>query len=792
VYRNPVISPDTKWPLTPSREYVNLALVESGNCRDEYIGHALQGNIEQILNNRVQISVEQILKPEGDGCGAALKLVLIEGAPGIGKTSLAWELCRKWEEFPCMKQYGLVILLRLRESEVQEIDSVRQLFCSYESEDKEHLVQEVLRSQGRDILFILDGFDELPRTLQRSGFLLNLIKGQVLSACTVLVTTRPSATAQLLMHCHPQRRVEILGFTQESIRAYASNVFPTKSESFLSYISASSNPAINSLMYIPLNAAIVVQIYQDHEIGDASIFPHTLTELYKLLCLTLLNRYLEEEGLRVDTFENLPDPLYQQFLRLSELAFEGMKNKAVIFHTAPADLVHFGFLNAVTALYGGGRVSYNFLHLTIQEFLAAYFISQLGSNGLPVFRQYGGNPDWKVVWRFVAGLTKFEHFRGQVLNQGLFVGKYKDDEVIVLPLLILCLFEAQSFENFHSHQLAPSVYTIKPDLLTCTALDLHALGYCLSNIPTSVAWDLYFYGFAPPSSSSECFTKPFMQNVNSANVIRKLKFVCCRVELLEFVYLPLHEITVLQLSLCELTNTDLVNLSEFIPCMPSLKELDLSGNQFTYQDGFLMVLQQLSHSSVTKLDLERTGFWRLLQSCSPYDYISAMEMLIHPLSGKLRTLRLGGEYDDGGLIQPLSGNLRTLRVGGECDDGRLANLIAAPSSLQTLHLTFLNMSSACFERNSCVTKLCVRYGNWSTFELSPLLNILRYNKTVQNLELAHFYLHDDGHLTALKAIVSTLRQNTTLQRVKVNCIGTVAPELTLDPRLTWKQSGLQF
>ena len=216
VYGNSPISPNTKWPPSPGREFITLAVVEGRQCREEYIGHTLQGNVEQVLHSRREISIEQILEPvKGQN---KVKLVFMEGAPGIGKSTLAWELCRKWEELSCMQQYSLVVLLRLREEEVQRIGNISQLFCQYESEDKKSLVEEVSKSQGSGVLFILDGFDELPKTLQKEGFLLSLMRGCVLPASTVLVTSRPSATAQLLTSCSP-KHIEILGFTQESVKA---------------------------------------------------------------------------------------------------------------------------------------------------------------------------------------------------------------------------------------------------------------------------------------------------------------------------------------------------------------------------------------------------------------------------------------------------------------------------------------------------------------------------------------------------------------------------------------------
>ena len=142
---------------------------------------------------------------------------------------------------------------------MQNIAEISQLFGSYENKDA--LAKEVSKNQGSGILFILDGFDELPKSLQRESYLLDLIDGDVLPESTVLITSRPSATGELLQNSQPvQKHVEILGFTEESIEDYASSVFssePERLEKFKTYISA-SNPAINSLMYVPLNAAIIV------------------------------------------------------------------------------------------------------------------------------------------------------------------------------------------------------------------------------------------------------------------------------------------------------------------------------------------------------------------------------------------------------------------------------------------------------------------------------------------------------------------------------------------------------
>ena len=679
----------------------------------------------------------------------------MEGAPGIGKSTLAWELCRKWEELSCMQQYSLVVLLRLREEEVQNIGNISQLFCQYESEDKKSLVKQVSESQGSGVLFILDGFDELPKTLQKKGFLLTLLKGHVLPASTVLVTSRPSATAQLLTSCSP-KHIEILGFTQESVEAYASSIFSSEPEKmkFLDSISASENPAINSLMYVPLNAAIIVQIYLDCK-SDA-LLPHTLTELYTLLCLTILNRDLK---IRVDKFEDLPADLHKQFLHLSQIAFEGILKEDIIFHTLPPGLVHFGFLDAVSALYGGGRVSYNFLHLTLQEFFAAYHISHLGSGGLEVFKRHGKDKRWNVVWRFVAGLTKFEHYKGH-MDSDLFIKSRKDSETKISLFTIQCLFEAQSVDHFSPIFSTSPATTTRVGAYGCTALDAYALGFCISNFHTGVFWSVDMYNHSTP------FACGLKRKTPSVGVIRELvMYGCpCNLDELSTALLPPHLLTSLTLSHCSLTNADLIHLSELILHMTYLKKLDISDNDVTAgdQDGLLKILQQLSHSNVTTLGITNTGFCRLLRD-SPHDYYSALKQLVCPSSGKLEEL-LVGDFND--------------------DDSRLASLVSAPSSLKSLglHCTSLSGHVSFLKNNTCLTKLTLWYIDWSG-KAPHIAQILEHNKTLQHLELKYVYERD---IDVVRTIVCALPGNNTLQSIVLHIRDVHHEELTLDPRIHYK------
>ena len=744
VYGNSPISPNTKWLPSPGREFISLAVVEGQSCRDEYIGHTLHGNIKQVLKNRKEISIEQILEPiEGQN---KPRLVLMEGAPGIGKSMLAWELCRK---LSCMQQYSLVVLLRLREEKVQQISEVSHLFIFYESKHKKSLVEEVSESQGSGVLFILDGFDELPKTLQKEGFLFDLIRGYVLPASTVLVTSRPSATAQL--HSCSPKHIEILGFTQESVEAYASSIFssvgkPEVLDKFMDYISASENPVINSLMYVPLNAAIIVRMYLNCK-SDA-LLPHTLTELYTLLCLTILDKRLE---IGVKKFKDLPADLHKQFLHLSQIAFDGISNEEVIFHSLPSDFPHFGFLDAVSALYGGGSVSYSFLHLTLQEFLAAYHISHLGSSGLEVFKQHGKDKRWNVVWRFVAGLTKFEHYKGH-MDSDLFIESRKDSETKISLFTIQCLFEAQSVDHFSILARPWLQFMLYSN---CTALDTYATGFCIANFYTECAGLVQIVNHSTPFM---CGLKKRTSAMTPSATIGRLDIHDCSVDgsVLKAI-LPYH-VSFLRFRHCNFTNADLIHLSKLIPHdhMTSLETLELYFDEdVNYKDldhGLFHILQQLHHSNVTSLTISYTNFCRSLRD-SPHDLSSALKTLVCPSSGKLKHLEVynrGGDDDDD-------------------DSGLLASLVSAPSSLKSLTLESTSLSGhvSYLKSNTCLTKLAFLPWpiDWSR-QVAHLVQILENNNKMSSLR--HLELgFDIDDIDSMKKITTALTKNQELDCISI-------------------------
>ena len=143
------------------------------------------------------------------------------------------------------------------------------------------------------MLIVCDGFDELPREQRQEGSVyIDLLKGRLLPEAAIIVTSRPSVSADLWsLCCHNiDRHLEVIGFTKEDIKRFAESVFSGDIlAGFLSYIT--SNPPIYGMMYIPLNAVIVALIYQDSYDTDTP-FPTTMTQLFDALTCALIRRHL--------------------------------------------------------------------------------------------------------------------------------------------------------------------------------------------------------------------------------------------------------------------------------------------------------------------------------------------------------------------------------------------------------------------------------------------------------------------------------------------------------------------
>ena len=214
------------------------------------------------------------------------------------------------------------------------------------------------------------------------------------------------------------QHIEILGFTGHQINEYIESTLPQDKVSDLSaYLD--KYPQLRMGMYIPLNCAIVVAVFQECKAGGLAL-PATLTGLYTALTQTLLLRYLrgspKYENVNLRMFNDLPLPVHTKFIEICALAYGGIVSSSnhvqLIFSGLPSDFDTLGFMDSVTELYvtRGMVSSHNFLHLTFQEFLTAVHISTMSpAKQLEHFKKHKDGR-LTVVLRFLAGLNKMDCF----------------------------------------------------------------------------------------------------------------------------------------------------------------------------------------------------------------------------------------------------------------------------------------------------------------------------------------------------------------------------------------------
>ena len=147
------------------------------------------------------------------------KHILIEGAPGIGKTVLAKEIAYRWAKKELLQSIELLLLIFLRDPRLREVKSIKDLVKLFTStkiaKDVADYIQEC---NGSGVAFVIDGFDEYPSSLQHSSFIVDIISGKTLLKAMVVVTSRPTAT--ICLHDQVDRRIDILGFAKEEREQY--------------------------------------------------------------------------------------------------------------------------------------------------------------------------------------------------------------------------------------------------------------------------------------------------------------------------------------------------------------------------------------------------------------------------------------------------------------------------------------------------------------------------------------------------------------------------------------------
>ena len=343
--------------------------------------------------SRATKEIEEILAPLENNTKSAF--ILIEGAPGIGKSVLLKEIAYKWgDNKQLLKNYELVLLVLLRDPSLQQVSSVDDLLRLFCKGDKNTTpivsacAQYLLDSSGKTLTLLLDGYDEYPRDLQKASLIADILKRQVLPLCGLVVSSRPHASQHF--HKHATIRVDILGFTETEREHYIKQALPNQPQEIKELTQyLYQRPSVDSLCFIPFNMVILLYLYK-----QGIPLPNNTTELYHYFILSTINRHLSKLGNSLpDSITNLtdlPEPYNRTIQQLSKLSLEALNNNKLIFTlheittacpdiaATPGAINGFGLLQAVQHFgFFAKKITFNFIHFTVQEYLSALYISCL-------------------------------------------------------------------------------------------------------------------------------------------------------------------------------------------------------------------------------------------------------------------------------------------------------------------------------------------------------------------------------------------------------------------------------
>ena len=342
-------------------------------------------------------------------------VVLIEGEPGIGKTTYCRKLAYDWatrhgrewhESFPRVE---VLLLLRCREIESSCIwhaieDQI--LPEGIEPEVRESFIQ-FLQENPSKVLLVLDGLDEADP--EKLNVFCKLIQGKLLPGCFVVLTSRHEAGSNIMPHT--DTLLEIVGFTATDAECFIRRYFQKSDNQHLAATLTAKlkSKKLNELTRNPLNTLLLCVIFEDLN----GVLPNSRTKLYIEMVLFVLRRYENKNGL--PTSDNDLLLVYKKELMiLGRMALDSLRKGELYFEDHKGDFKHsllpkFGFVSIQS---GGSKRApcprYAFFHKSFQEFFSAFFLAFSmidGTMDCKSVTNYEYEEELREVFTFMAGIV---------------------------------------------------------------------------------------------------------------------------------------------------------------------------------------------------------------------------------------------------------------------------------------------------------------------------------------------------------------------------------------------------
>uniref|UniRef100_A0AAZ1X830 NACHT domain-containing protein n=1 Tax=Oreochromis aureus TaxID=47969 RepID=A0AAZ1X830_OREAU len=335
-----------------------------------------------------------------------IRVVLTNGVAGVGKTFSVQKFTLDWAEGLENQHVSVVVLLSFRELNLirDQQYSLLELLHVFHPTLQKVTAEKLAVSQ---LLFIFDGLDESRLSLdftnrklvsdvtQKSSvseLLTNLIQGNLLPSALIWITSRPAAANQIPPTC-VDRLTEVRGFTDDQKEEYFRRRFNDEElpSRIISHIKTSKSLQI--MCRIPvfcwITATVLEHMLTTEQRGE---LPKTLTDMYShfLLVQTKRKKNKYHEGHETSPQE-LTEADREVLLKLGRLAFEHLEKGNIMFYEE--DLEQCGLDVTEASVYSGvcteifkresvifQKPVYCFVHLSIQEFLAAVYMFHCFTN----------------------------------------------------------------------------------------------------------------------------------------------------------------------------------------------------------------------------------------------------------------------------------------------------------------------------------------------------------------------------------------------------------------------------
>ncbi|XP_072131398.1 NACHT, LRR and PYD domains-containing protein 3-like [Mobula birostris] len=433
------------------RRLVEHELLARGRDHEEWREKHLRGELEKIrIDYLFQSSysysswerMKRFFTRSSSGSSA-----VVAGVPGIGKTTMVQKFVYDWATGKIYQQFQFVFSFKFRDlNSINCRINLRELILDQYPYFGNFLREVWKNPEG--LLFIFDGLDEFKHRIdfadgrrdtelkhqcpdpkwwcEVSDIVYSLIQHKLLSGCSVLVTTRPTAL-DLLEKAEISVCAEILGFVGEERKDYFYRHFEDQTVAAAVFKHVKENEILYTMSYNPSYCwilALALGPFFTQRDRDPQRVPKTITQLYSYYTYNILKNHGRD-------IENLRDVL----LRVGQMAFTGLSQKKIVF--TDGDLISYnlqpsqflsGFLMELLERENSARcVVYTFPHLTIQEFVAAVaqFLTIHPRKIRNFLTEAHNTTDgrFEVFLRFVAGLSSpmtargLEEFLGPFANE---------------------------------------------------------------------------------------------------------------------------------------------------------------------------------------------------------------------------------------------------------------------------------------------------------------------------------------------------------------------------------------